>query len=605
MASANTPRPGRALAFVALVLVALYIGVFLSKSHTPQLGLDLRGGTSVTLTPKVTKGKVSKQALAKAVDIIRLRVDHLGVSEAEVATEGNNIVVSVPGKGRSDVLDLVRRTAQLRFRQVLAAAPATAATPSASPSAGRSATVSPSGKASSSTNSVPSTTASPRPSTTGNGRAVPPALGQPPAAVTPRPTPSVTAPVRPATPTLPATAPANVSASVSANEAKLAKQFATINCSTAANRQGTGLDDPQAELVACSRQGDTKYLLAKAAVLGTDVRTASATVDQQGLGHWQVILDFNGKGAKQFGNLTKRVQPLPDINTSGCQPPTGCNGVAVVLDGVVQSAPRIVEPILDGRAQITGNFSEKDAKDLANILKYGALPLAFDVPTAQTISPTLGSDQLHGGLIAGAIGLGLVVLYSLLYYRGLGLVTVASLVLSGLIIYAATVLLGHAIHYTLSLAGIAGFIVAVGITADSFVVFFERLRDEVREGRSLRSSVERGWVRARRTILSADTVSLLAAVVLYVVSIGNVRGFAFTLGLSTVVDLFIVFLFTKPLVALLARTRLFGSGGRFSGLSPGRLGSPPPILTGGRTRRASTARPPGRPRSGSRSVGEV
>lgn len=585
------------MAVCLLVLVALYAGVFLSDNRTPQLGLDLRGGTSVTLTPKVTSGKVTKQALGKAVEIIRSRVNGLGVSEAEVATEGNNIVVSVPGKGRGDVLDLVRRTAQLRFRQVLAAAPATVATPSASPSPGRSATVRPSGPATPTTPATPApttSTASPRPTSTANSRALPPALSRPQVAVTPsaRPTPSRT----------PTSAPPS---SAPGSDPKLQQQFATIDCAAAARRQGGDLDNPETEIVSCSREGTEKYLLAKAAVLGTDVRTASATVDQQGLGQWQVILDFNSKGGRLFGDLTKRVQPLPDVNTAGCQPPTGCNAVAVVLDGLVQSAPRIQEPILDGRAQITGNFKEKEAKDLASILKYGALPLSFEVPTAETISPTLGSDQLRGGLIAGAIGLGLVVVYSLLYYRGLGLVTVASLLLSGLLLYATIVLLGRAINYTLSLAGIAGLIVAVGITADSFVIYFERLRDEVREGRSLRSSVERGWVRARRTILSADMVSLLAAVVLYVVSIGNVRGFAFTLGLSTVVDLFIVFLFTKPLVTFLARTRLFGSGGRFSGLAPGRLGSPPPVFTGGRTRQAPRGRPAARPRSGSRSVGEV
>jgi preprotein translocase subunit SecD len=245
--------------------------------------------------------------------------------------------------------------------------------------------------------------------------------------------------------------------------------------------------------------------------------------------------------------------------------------VAIVLDGVVVSAPTIQEAI-PGSAQISGSLTEKSAKDLANVLKYGALPVSFTIPTSQSISPTLGTAQLHAGLLAGAIGLILVIAYSLLYYRGLGLVTVASLALSALLLYAATTLLGHLLGYTLSLAGIAGFIVAVGITADSFVVFFERLRDEVREGRTLRSGVEKAWKRAFRTILSADFVSLLAAVVLYLVSIGNVRGFAFTLGLSTASDLLIVTMFTKPLLTMLARTKLYGTGTRFSGLNPERLG---------------------------------
>lgn len=590
MASAQAPRPGRSLAFVGLVVVALYVGVFLSKSHTPQLGLDLRGGTSVTLTPKASSGRVTKEALGKAVDIIRSRVNGLGVSEAEVATEGHNIVVSVPGRGRSDVLDLVRRTAQLRFRQVLAAGAATPPTPAASPGATRGATATPSASPSAS----PGTTASPSPTPTktGNGRAVPALSARPLAARAATPTPTAKPTAGPTTTASPTPSPSS--------SAALAQRFATIDCATEISRQSGGVDNPNADIVACDRKGTTKYLLGPAVVLGTDVRTATATVDQQGLGQWQVILDFNSKGGNEFGDLTKRVQPLPDVGTSGCQPPTGCNAVAVVLDGVVQSAPRIQTPILDGRAQITGNFKQSEAKDLASILKYGALPLSFDVPTAETISPTLGGDQLHGGLIAGAIGLSLVVLYSLLYYRALGLVTVASLALSGLILYATTTLLGHVIGYTLTLAGIAGYIVAVGITADSFVVYFERLRDEVREGRSLRSGVERAWVRARRTILSADMVSLLAAVVLYLVSIGSVRGFAFTLGLSTAVDLFIVFLFTKPLITLLARTRPFNSGSRWTGLSPGRLGTAPPA-PGARAPRPATAGPAG----SRRSVGEV
>lgn len=567
MASANAPRSGRALAFVAVVVLALYAGVFFSKTHTPELGLDLRGGTSVTLTPKVTSGKVTAASLTKAVEIIRQRVDKLGVSEAQVATEGSNIVVSVPGKGRSDVVDLVRRTAQLRFRQVLQSTPAGPLT-------------APSGTSTPATSGTPSpsTVIKPSPSQTSNGRVVPHLPGA-------------------ATPTLKASSKASAKASAkpSASPAvpsALEQRFAALDCTKAANRQGIGTDVPSQEIVACDRDGTSKYVLAPAAVLGTDVRTASATVDNQGLGQWQVVLNFTSKGGSKFGALTKRVTSLPE--------PT--NEVAVVLDGVVQSAPRIQEAILDGRAQITGNFSQKEAQDLANILKFGALPVSFDVPTAQTISPTLGSDQLRGGLIAGAIGLALVVLYSLLYYRALGLVTVASLLLSGLILYAMTTLLGHLIHYTLNLAGIAGYIVAVGITADSFVVYFERLRDEVREGRTLRSGVERGWVRARRTILSADMVSLLAAVVLYLVSIGNVRGFAFTLGLSTVVDLFIVFFFTKPLITLLARTRFFSSGGAMSGLSAGRMrGSMTPRDLGDRP---PPKAPPLRPhRAGSRSVG--
>lgn len=513
-----TPRPGRLLAITALIVIALYAGVFLGSPRTPQLGLDLIGGTTVTLTPRLAHGgTVSKSALSKAVDIIRQRVNGLGVSEAQVSTEGTNIIVSVPGKGRSQVIDLVGRTAQLRFRQVLeqgVSTPTPTPTPSAKPTKAPTPGAKPSAKAAS-----------------------------------PTPSPSATALQAP-------------------TAAALQQRYATIDCHNPKNRQGGGFDNPNLPLVACGMNGNTKYLLAPAKVLGSDISSANATIDSTGLGSWLVNLTFNNAGAAKFGALTKQVQPLP--------PPT--NEVAIVLDGVVQSAPVIQTPILTGQAQITGNFTQQEAQNLANVLKYGALPLSFTIPTAQTVSPTLGSSQLAAGLLAGLIGLGLVIAYSLLYYRGLGLVTVASLALSGVILYAATTLLGRAVSYTLTLAGIAGFIVAVGITADSFVVLFERLRDEVRDGRSLRSAVERAWPRARRTIISADTVSILAALVLYLVSIGDVRGFAFTLGLSTIVDLLIVFLFTKPLITVLARTRIYGGQGRFSGLSPSRLGARVPVV---------------------------
>jgi len=536
----NTPRPGRALAVVALALVALYGAVFFGKSPTPQLGLDLRGGTSVILTPKAGQGqKVTKDSLAKAVDIIRQRVNGQGVAEAEVTTQGGrNIVISAPGRGRAQIVNKVSQTAQLRFREVLSSAAAgAAANPTGSPA--------PSASASSRPSPGPSLGPAPSASPTGNGRALsrallPAATPSPPAAPSARPS-AISSP----TPVPPA------------NPAAAAQAFATIDCNKASNTAGGSTDDPNQPLVACSQDKTTKYQLAPAKVIGTDVKTATANLDTNLGNQWQVIVSFTGKGQNKFTALTRA--------TVGKE-------VAIVLDGVVISAPRINEAI-PGNAQITGQFTEKSAKDLANVLKYGALPLTFETQSVESISPTLGDDQLRAGLLAGTIGLGLVILYSLLYYRGLGLVTIASLALSALVVYASTVLLGRAIGYTLTLAGIAGFIVAVGITADSFVVYFERLRDEVREGRTLRSGVERAWVRARRTILSADTVSLLAAAILYFLSVGSVRGFAFTLGLSTIVDLFVVFLFTKPLMTLLSRTKLYGGGGAFSGLGRARMAS--------------------------------
>jgi len=556
----NAPRPGRALAVVALVLVGLYTALFLGKPHAPKLGLDLRGGTSVILTPKAGGGaKVTKASLSKAVEIIRQRVNGIGVAEAEVTTQGGrNIVIAVPGKGRSEVLNKLVTTAQLRFREVLTVAAASAPVPTATPT--------PSGSASPKPSPGSSIAPGPKPtaSSTSNGRALTGALL--PAAT---PSPTATSSARPSASPPPVPTPPP-SASPSADPAAAA-QFATIDCAKVTNRAGGSEDDPGKELVTCNQDGSQKYLLAPAKVIGTDVKTANANQgNSQNLGEWQVDIRFTGKGQKKFTSLTQA--------TVGKQ-------VAIVLDGIVVSAPTI-QTVINGDAQITGQFSQKEAKDLANVLKYGALPLTFVTQSAETISPTLGDDQLRAGLLAGAIGLGLVVIYSLIYYRGLGLVTIASLALSGLVIFAGTTLLGRAIGYTLTLAGIAGYIVAVGITADSFVVFFERLRDEVREGRTLRSAVDKAWPRARRTILSADTVSLLAAGILYFLSVGSVRGFAFTLGLSTIVDLFVVFLFTKPLLNVLARTKLYGSGSTFSGLGRARMGNvtePVPAAAGRRT----------------------
>jgi len=360
--------------------------------------------------------------------------------------------------------------------------------------------------------------------------------------------------------------------------ASVEQVFATYDCSNqvTGTRPTAGLDLPEDYIVSCSKDGTQKFLLAPAGVQGSEIKSADATVDTQS-NEWLVQLNFTHKGGTDWYNLTKKAYET-NAELTTCTAPTqsGCNGIGIVLDGVVQSAPRSQQDgIAGGQTQITGNFTQTEAKTLANVLKFGALPLKLEKASVSSISASLGSDQLRGGLIAGAIGLGLVILYSLLYYRALGLVTIASLLLSGMILYAVTTLLGHsALGYTLSLPGIAGFIVAVGITADSFVVFFERLRDEVREGRRLRSGIERAWPRARRTIISADAVSLLAAVVLYLVSIGDVRGFAFTLGLSTISDLFIVFLFTRPVMTLMARMRAFDTGAAWTGVGAGRSSKP-------------------------------
>jgi preprotein translocase subunit SecD len=574
---------------MALLLVALYLGVFLGPSATPALGLDLRGGTQVTLTaePLQGSGGITKSELDQAVNIIRNRVNGLGVGGADVTTQGNNhIIISVPGKGRS-ILATVGQTALLRFRQVLAIGnyvPTPVTTPSVTPSV----SVSPSSKSTAPANGGSSKSGKKSKS---HGDALSSALLAKPKPST-TPTPSATTSATPTT--SPSVSPSPTGTSVADQTTDLplpnsqsptlttAFETAFQNWDCSKNPDPTnGNDTPGDYIIACDAKNiaAAKYLLAPAALEGTDVKTASAGLSTQGVS-WQVNLQFTGSGSGKWLSLTKTAYNAtnsPDSGfAAGCSPPKGCNSVAIVLDGDVESAPAIQTSggIPGGLADITGTFSQTQATDLANVLKYGSLPLKFTQSDTETVSATLGANQLHGGLIAGAIGLALVILFSLLYYRALGLVTIGSLAVSGLILYAVTTLLGHSkLGYTLSLPGIAGFIVAVGITADSFVVYFERLRDEVREGRRLRSAVERAWPRARRTILSADTVSLLAALILYLVSIGDVRGFAFTLGLSTLSDLLIVFFFTKPLLTVLGRRPAFDSGKAWTGIGKARAGA--------------------------------
>jgi preprotein translocase subunit SecD len=574
VATPSAARPGRTIAVLAVLTALIYGAIFfaapdsigkhtltLAEKYQPRLGLDLEGGTSVILTPRLTKGSgsVPKDSLNQAVSIIRNRVDSFGVAESEVTTAGNNIVISIPGKQDKNILATVQQTAELRFRQVLLSGAGSATpVPSASPSPTASGSVTPS--------PTTSGTASPSPTTSTNNAVVPKALRKA-VSTTTTPTPTPTGSVSAPAPTTPVpTAP-----SADGITPALQQKFLALDCGDVekvrSELRTPGADDPKKPLVTCSEDGVEKYILAPAEVLGTDVKGASATLqtNNQGLatGGWVVELNFTGTGKKKFADVTRRL-----FSETGDK-----NRFAIVLDGLSVSAPSTNGVITNGNAEISGNFSQAEATDLANVLKFGALPLTFDPGEVQEVSATLGGDQLKAGLLAGVIGLLLVVLYSLLYYRGLGLVTVASLVVSSIITYGLVVLLGWQIGFRLSLAGIAGLIVAIGITADSFIVYFERIRDEVRDGKSLRVGVETGWVRARRTILAADFVSFLAAMVLYVLSVGSVRGFAFTLGLTTLVDIVVVFMFTKPIVTIFARTKFFGQGHKWSGLDPARLGS--------------------------------
>ncbi|TMQ90829.1 protein translocase subunit SecD [Actinomadura soli] len=546
---------------------------------TPKLGLDLAGGTTVTLTAKTASGKnPPAQQMDQAVKIMTQRVNGLGVSDAEVAKQGsNNIVVNVPGEGQGRVVSLIGTTAKLQFRQVFAVAdgkPSTAAPPAPAPSA------SPTGKAKDDGKS-PSPSASPSASAsasaTPRGRALSGALTAP----TPKPSgaasPSAASPlVPPSGQPLPGQQQPPAQDYAGVTDKAVIQQFEALNCYTG-DRRAPGSNDPNRKFVAACDQDDeggqiAKYILGPVRVLGENVDGANAMPpnSQQGQASWSVSLDFDGKGGRQFGEVTTDAYGAyqQDPNSPRAQ-------VAIILDGQVVSAPSIREgAITGGTASIDGppdSFNQRYATDLANVLKYGALPLEFTQSSIDEVSSTLGSDQLTGGLIAGAIGLGLVVLYCMFYYRGLGLVAVSSLIVASAITYVSVVILGEGMGFRLSLPHIIGLIVSIGITADSFIVYFERLRDELRAGRRLRPSVETAWKRARRTILVADAVTFLAALVLYFLAVGGVAGFAFAMGLTTLIDIIVVFFFTKPLVALLSRTNFYGRGHPLSGLDPRKL----------------------------------
>ncbi len=344
-------------------------------------------------------------------------------------------------------------------------------------------------------------------------------------------------------------------------------QFAALDCTNPENLTNGDLGERDQALVACRADGAAKLILGPVELTGEDVSTASAgpTLNPQTgapTGGFEVRLDLTGGGGDKFRAVTERLS----------QTPTPRNQFGILLDGVVITHPEVNTPIPGGKAQITGDFTLKEAEQLANQLKFGAIPLTLELLTDDHISATKGADELRNGLIAGAIGLVLVVIYSMFQYRALGAVTVGSLLIAGGVTYGFIALLSWGLGYRLSLAGVAGLIVAIGITADSFIVYFERVKDELREGRSLQSAVEHGWSRAKRTIIISDVVSFLAAAILYWLAVGSVRGFAFTLGLTTIVDLIVVILFTHPTLVLLARTKFFGEGHRFSGLDPRQLG---------------------------------
>ncbi|MFE1026067.1 protein translocase subunit SecD [Streptomyces sp. NPDC058818] len=577
-------RPGRSLALILIAIVALTGGMFAAGHTTPRLGIDLAGGTSITLRAVPEAGQesaINKTNMDTAVEIMERRVNGLGVSEAEVQTQGDrNIIVNIPkGTNSKEAREQVGTTAKLYFRPVLATelsganatgSPSPSETGGASDKATDKATdgAADKDKATDGDKASDSPSGSPSASSSPQGRAASDALKADPspsggASDGASPSPSASAPGDDA-------------------NAKLQAEYAALDCTDAAARAKAGDGARQGDsMVACGQnaQGQwQKYVLGPAAVDGTDVDSSEAVFNTQTAAGWTVTMKFTDGGAKKFADITGKL----------AQNQSPQNQFAIVLDNEVVSDPYVSQALTGGSAEISGSFDQEEAQGLANMLSYGALPLTFKEDSVTTVTAALGGEQLKAGLIAGAIGLALVVLYLLVYYRGLSFIAIASLLVSAGLTYAIMSLLGPTIGFALNLPAVCGAIVAIGITADSFIVYFERVRDEIREGRSLRPAVERAWPRARRTILVSDFVSFLAAAVLFVVTVGKVQGFAFTLGLTTLLDVVVVFLFTKPLLTLMARRRFFASGHKWSGLDPKSLGAKPPLR---RTRRP--ARPAG------------
>lgn len=521
-------RPGRYLALFALIVIGLYLLVFMTgdQKPTPKLGIDLKGGTRVTLTARTPSGKdPSQEGLQQAQNIIRDRVNSSGVSGAEVNLQGSNIVITVPGKN-GDKAKQLGQTAKLSFRKVEQATPTAAGqqqgTSDSSGKGDGKSDQQPSGGGSAAAASAQDSGDS-GDGTDGDSDAIKKALKE-------RQDPALV--------------PGSDADSGDKKEAKKLQQEAlsSLDCSKKDPLRGNARNDRP--LVACNQDGTEKYVLGPVFLPGQQIDDANAVPPQEGNPGWMVSLDFQSKGGKTWADFTS--------DNVG-------ERAAFVLDSEVVSAPKINEAMYKDSAQITGDFNQKEAKDLAQVLKYGALPLSFSQSDAKTVSPTLGLASLHAGLIAGGVGLALVFVYCLFYYRILGVMTILSLILSGTLVYGVLVLLGRLVGYSLDLAGVAGLIIAIGVTADSFVIYFERLKDEIREGRTFRSAVTRGWTRARRTILASDAILALASAVLYVLAVGDVKGFAFTLGMTTVLDLVVVFLVTHPLVVMVAKSKKLSS----------------------------------------------
>lgn len=549
--TARVPKPGRTLIVFAVAVALLYVIMAVAGTWAPRLGLDLRGGTTVTLTARQSgSSSVNAEGLERARTIIQNRVDSLGVGETSVSIQGDrDIEVAVPNIANDELVSLVGQTAQLAFRNVFYVVPVTQTDPSASAQPSSSASSQPSAGTNESAAPAPSASATATGEATASTAVSSARQRAVPALPTAPPTP------RPSTPGAnPKSGFDDLLAWQPSNQD--IQELVSFEC---------GDDFPDVwdqPLITCDQSGLEKYLLGPVLLRGERVTDAQALVPQGRLA-WIVSLSFDAEGADQFSKATSYL--------STQQAPM--NQFAVVLDGEVIVAPSVETPIPGGSAEISGGgINAESSQELATILRFGALPITFDVASVDTVSASIGDEQLQAGIIAGIIGLILVLIYSFVYYRALSVIVVGSLVWAALITWAVMVLLGETVGFALNLPGVAGAIMAIGVTADSFVVYFERIRDEVRDGRSLQLAVETGWRKARGTIVIADAVQLLSAIVLFVLAIGAVKGFAFTLLITTIIDLLIVFFFTKPLVSLLARTAFFQSGHPMSGFDPAHLG---------------------------------
>ncbi len=497
-------------------------------SPAPKLALDLQGGTQIILEPLVAEGAaaVTTEQLEQAVSIIRQRVDATGVSEAEISTLGDNIVVAIPGEPDQATLDRIQASAKLEFRAVLVTGAPAASTVDDGTDADGDGTPDPTDAA------TPGATdgATPDPAATPSAT---PTDGSDPAWVTP----------------------------------ELQAEYDAFDCASLATAT-TNVAPADEPLITCENDLSIKYILGPVEVDGSNISDARFGQRQgnngAATGQWAVYPTFDADGTKAFADITTRLVSLPSPRDQ----------FAAVLDGKVLIAPQTNAAITNGQPEITGSFSQEEASTIANQLKFGALPVSFQAQSQETISATLGESQLASGLLAGGIGLLLVVIYSFFQYRALASVTIASLVVAAVITYlTVTIFSWGRLDYRLSLAGVAGLIVAIGFTVDSFIVYFERIRDELRDGKGLTGAVEAGWKRALRTIYAAKGVTLLSAIVLYIVAVGNVRGFAFTLGITVIIDVLVVVLFTHPMLQLLATRRFFQSGHPLSGLDPQALGA--------------------------------